>query len=193
MHKFIIPSIVLVVIILLGLGVSFVLINNEKKRATELTQTALPGYGDPLVVDGSSTSDNNVLSQLSPKKDEGPTKQELQSYQQYAASKQLLQGDIKVGQGVATAANMNVAVSYKGYLTTGQLFDQTTDKPFVVKIGERKVIPGFEQGLVGMKVGGKRRLIIPPSLGYGDKVQGPIPASSVLVFDIELLDSRPAQ
>lgn len=188
MRKFIV---FLVLVILIGFGASTVLLNKEKSRSKELTESALPGYGDPLVVTNSGGTNSEVLSQITPKKDEGPTKQELQSYQQYAASKQLFQGDIRVGQGAVVAVGMNVALAYKGYLTTGQLFDQSTDKPFVVKVGDHKVIPGFEQGLVGMKVGGKRRLIIPPALGYGDKVQGPIPANSVLVFDIELLGSQP--
>jgi FKBP-type peptidyl-prolyl cis-trans isomerase len=97
--------------------------------------------------------------------------------------------DTKVGTGVAAKTGDSVVVHYTGLLSDGTKFDSSVDRgtPFPVKIGEGKVIKGWEVGLVGMKVGGKRRLIISPAYGYGSQTVGPIPANSTLVFDIELL------
>jgi FKBP-type peptidyl-prolyl cis-trans isomerase len=95
----------------------------------------------------------------------------------------------KVGTGPAVEYCRAVAVHYTGFLANGAKFDSSRDsgRPFAFTPGFREVVPGFEQGIVGMKVGGTRRIIIPPSLGYGNQAQGPIPANSTLVFDIEVL------
>ncbi len=98
--------------------------------------------------------------------------------------------DLVVGTGATAASGDSVTVHYLGTLTNGQKFDSSYDRgqplgPF--RLGAGQVIPGFEQGIVGMKVGGKRRLTIPPSLGYGNQQVGPIPANSTLVFDVELV------
>lgn len=187
MRKFFIGIVLLVIVGLTGLGISNYLINKENKRASELTKNALPAYGEPLVMDGGGDSNSQVLSQLTPSQELAPTPQELKTYEQYISSKQMLHGDMKAGDGIQAVAGKTVAVNYRGYLTSGLLFDKTVDKPFVLKLGDHKVIPGFEQGILGMKVGGKRRLIIPPALGYGNQPQGSIPANSLLVFDIELI------
>ena len=83
-----------------------------------------------------------------------------------------------------------VTVNYTGWLPNGTQFDSSKSagrKPYFFTPGEGTVIPGWEEGIVGMKVGGLRKLVIPASLGYGDRRNGPIPANSVLVFDVELL------
>lgn len=99
--------------------------------------------------------------------------------------------DLVAGTGEAAADGMKLTVEYTGALTTGQVFDSTRGRePFVFRIGD-KVIKGWNQGLVGMKVGGKRRLTIPPRLGYGSKAAGPIPPNSFLIFEIELLSVAP--
>jgi len=101
-----------------------------------------------------------------------------------------------VGSGKEATQNKKVAVVYKGWLTNGQLFDQSKTnqqgvlEPIVFTLGGGQVIMGWEQGIAGMKVGGKRRLIVPPSAGYGASAQGQIPANSVLVFDVELVDAE---
>jgi FKBP-type peptidyl-prolyl cis-trans isomerase len=80
-------------------------------------------------------------------------------------------------------------VHYTGYLEDGTVFDSSVEQgtPYKVTIGQGFVIQGWEQGLVGMKMGGKRRLVIPPELAYGEKGQGAIPPNTTLIFDIELL------
>lgn len=97
--------------------------------------------------------------------------------------------DIAVGNGLEAASGRKLSVNYRGWLTNGSIFDQNVDstKPFVFTLGAGSVIPGWEQGVNGMKVGGERLIIIPPAAGYGNVPQGSIPASSVLVFYVKLL------
>jgi FKBP-type peptidyl-prolyl cis-trans isomerase FkpA len=94
--------------------------------------------------------------------------------------------DLTVGGGaqVPAAAGTSVTVSYGGYLRNGTLFDAGDLPPFTTGTGA--VIEGFDEGVRGMKVGGRRQLIIPPSLGYGDQRVGSIPPNSILVFVVDL-------
>ena len=100
--------------------------------------------------------------------------------------------DMIVGSGATAETGKNVVVHYTGYLTNGFKIDSSVDRDaaYELPLGAGQVIKGWEQGIVGMKVGGKRKLIIPPALGYGASDYGPIPGNSVLVFDIELLDVK---
>jgi FKBP-type peptidyl-prolyl cis-trans isomerase len=99
--------------------------------------------------------------------------------------------DIKVGKGKEAKTGSTVTVHYTGWLTDGKKFDSSVDRnqPFDVKIGVGYVIKGWDQGIPGMKVGGKRKLTVPAELGYGDYGADPvIPGGATLIFDIELLD-----
>lgn len=98
--------------------------------------------------------------------------------------------DIKVGAGDAAVAGKPVRVHYTGWLTSGKKFDSSVDhgQPFTFKLGAGEVIPGWDEGVKGMKVGGKRQLKIPASLGYGAQgAGGVIPPNATLIFDVELL------
>jgi FKBP-type peptidyl-prolyl cis-trans isomerase FkpA len=97
--------------------------------------------------------------------------------------------DTKVGTGPEAVAGKTVSVHYTGTLTNGQKFDSSLDRgqPFKFKLGAGMVIKGWDQGFAGMKVGGKRKLTIPPDLAYGSRAIGPIPPNSTLLFDVELL------
>jgi FKBP-type peptidyl-prolyl cis-trans isomerase FkpA len=97
--------------------------------------------------------------------------------------------DVKVGAGEAARAGQRVRVHYTGWLPDGKKFDSSKDRdqPFEFPLGGGKVIQGWDLGVAGMKVGGVRKLVIPPMLGYGARAIGPIPANSTLVFDVELL------
>lgn len=127
----------------------------------------------------SSTSDSSNNNSI-------PGPETFGQYDKYKDAQNSLFGDLQVGTGSEVAAGKKVAVYYKGYLTNGQLFDQSIDKTFVFTVGAKQVIPGWEQSIMGMKIGGVRRMIIPPSVGYGAQGQGPIPGNSVLVFDVQL-------
>ena len=98
--------------------------------------------------------------------------------------------DIKLGTGDAAKEGSRVRVHYTGWLTSGKKFDSSVDasKPFDFRIGNGDVIKGWEEGVAGMKVGGKRQLRIPPNLAYGkDGYPGVIPPDATLIFDIQLL------
>lgn len=98
--------------------------------------------------------------------------------------------DTKAGTGAEAQNGKRVTVHYTGTLTNGTKFDSSKDhgQPFTLTLGQGQVIQGWEKGLLGMKVGGQRKLTIPPSMGYGAQAMGPIPANSTLVFEIELLN-----
>ncbi len=96
--------------------------------------------------------------------------------------------DERVGTGPVAQSGDDLSMNYKGTLTNGEVFDQSYGKaPFDFKLGAGRVIPGWDQGIVGMKVGGKRKLVIPPDMGYGASGQGPIPPNATLIFEVELL------
>ena len=100
--------------------------------------------------------------------------------------------DITVGTGTTATSGKMVKVHYTGWLTDGKKFDSSVDRgqPFTFALGGGQVIKGWDEGVAGMKVGGKRQLRIPPDLGYGARGAGGgvIPPNAILIFDVELLD-----
>jgi FKBP-type peptidyl-prolyl cis-trans isomerase len=101
--------------------------------------------------------------------------------------------DLQVGTGSEAKAGKTVDVHYTGWLTNGKKFDSSVDRgePFSFRLGGGQVIRGWDEGVAGMKVGGKRKLTIPPDLGYGARgAGGVIPGNATLVFDVELLAVR---
>ena len=102
--------------------------------------------------------------------------------------------DIEVGTGPSPKKGDTIAVHYTGWLTNGKKFDSSVDRnePLVFPIGVGRVIKGWDQGVITMKVGGKRKLTIPPELAYGNKDvgNGLIPPNSTLIFEVELLEIK---
>jgi peptidylprolyl isomerase len=107
--------------------------------------------------------------------------------------------DIQAGTGAEATAGKTVAVHYTGWLTDGQRFDTSRDpsrpmgrqQPFTFTLGRGEVIPGWDEGVAGMKVGGKRQLVIPPNLAYGERgAGGVIPPNATLVFEVELIEVK---
>jgi FKBP-type peptidyl-prolyl cis-trans isomerase len=94
-----------------------------------------------------------------------------------------------VGTGAEAISGKTITVNYSGTLTDGTKFDSSYDRnePFTFVLGAGEVIQGWAQGFAGMKIGGKRKLTIPPSLGYGSNDMGVIPPNSTLIFEVELL------
>jgi FKBP-type peptidyl-prolyl cis-trans isomerase FkpA len=102
----------------------------------------------------------------------------------------LIYEDVVVGDGAEASAGQFVSVHYTGWLTNGTKFDSSKDRnePFDFPLGGRQVIAGWDEGVQGMKIGGTRKLTIPPTLGYGARgAGGVIPPNATLVFEVELL------
>lgn len=102
--------------------------------------------------------------------------------------------DVQVGTGAVAESGTTASVRYAGYLSNGTRFDDNLaagDALLPVAIGTAttgvRTVPGFEQGITGMRVGGVRKIVIPPALGYGARGSGPIPGNAVIVFDVELV------
>jgi FKBP-type peptidyl-prolyl cis-trans isomerase FkpA len=98
--------------------------------------------------------------------------------------------ELVVGEGAEAAAGQTVSVHYTGWLTDGTKFDSSKDRnePFEFPLGRQHVIAGWDEGVQGMKIGGTRKLTIPPAIGYGARgAGGVIPPNATLVFEVELL------
>jgi FKBP-type peptidyl-prolyl cis-trans isomerase len=136
--------------------------------------------GQPRPTTTSSRSSVAGLCAAIPKAAKGFTNQNVTK---------LMVKDFRVGFGKKAVAGKTLVVHYVGRLANGTQFDTSCDKtPFEFDLGQTTVIQGWDQGIVGMKVGGIRRLIIPAKLGYGsNQVGGMIPPNSTLVFDIQLM------
>lgn len=159
-------------------------------------KTTEPSKSGLTVDDGASNSSNlgsGRTNTTTSSNSSGASAESFASYEQYKDKNEVFFGDIVEGNGAVAQKDAQLAVTYKGYLTNGQMFDQSRTgangqlEPLLFQLGSGQLIPGFEQGVAGMKAGGSRRVIIPPSLGYGANAQNGIPANSVLVFDIQLL------
>ena len=101
--------------------------------------------------------------------------------------------DLRVGTGTEAVKGKTVRVHYTGWLTNGKKFDSSVDRgqPYQLKLGAGEVIKGWDEGIAGMKVGGRRKLEIPPALAYGDRgYPGAIPPKATLIFEVELLGVR---
>ena len=142
---------------------------------------------------GSGQKQNNSSSSSSNSSQNIPGPETFGAFEQYKDSQSVMYQDLQAGTGAEVTADSQVAVLYKGYLTSGALFDQSRAgndgklQPFIFSPAAGQVIAGFAQGVMGTKVGSVRRVIIPPTLGYGAEAQNGIPANSVLVFDIQVI------
>ncbi len=170
---------IIFIAVVLGLGALFIAQQTNQKNPLE---------------------DNSIISSAPPASTPAPTIQITNSPQPIVQNSSqsgtmitMLNGlkiqDIVIGPGQEVKPGDTVTVNYLGTLESGAKFDSSYDRnqPFTTQIGVGAVIKGWDEGIVGMKVGGKRKLIIPAALGYGAQSAGTIPPNSVLVFEVELL------
>jgi FKBP-type peptidyl-prolyl cis-trans isomerase FkpA len=157
---------------------------NGKRLTRAAALEALNAPGDDVVVEYAPTPYGKTKAYLATKVTIGGT---TMSEQQSDNGLQI--EDLQVGTGAEATPGHQVTVHYTGTLTDGQKFDSSVDRgqPFKFMLGGGQVIRGWDEGVAGMRVGGKRRLVIPPQLGYGSRGIGPIPPNSTLVFEVELL------
>lgn len=184
---------------------------NQQKKRTDLQRQPL-AYAEPsptqanapastLGLSTDSSGSASLQSNISDQSDGSsapviPGPESFGQYEKYKTSEQAMYSELEVGTGKTAEAGSKAIVYYKGWLTNGTLFDQSRlDKPggqlqaLSFTIGAHEVITGWEQGVIGMKVGGTRRLIVPPVVGYGEAGKAPIiPPNAVMIFDIQLLD-----
>jgi FKBP-type peptidyl-prolyl cis-trans isomerase FkpA len=148
---------------------------NSKNKPTP-SSTAIPIPSGNLEIDLNNSNGNSQGKEVQPKMAGTVTDLKVE--------------DLVVGTGLEATQGKKVTVNYVGTLTSGQKFDSSYDRntPFSFNLGAGEVIKGWDMGVVGMKVGGKRRLTIPSSLAYGDQgVPNAIPGGATLIFEVELL------
>ena len=153
---------------------------NEESKYLNPAPTPAPGAAQPPGKPGAGFLPASSKPQGKPLLDGKPIPKSVT---------QLIIRDTKVGTGPAAKSGDAIVMNYRGTLTDGTEFDTSYGRgPFNVTLGEGKVIKGWDQGLVGMKPGGKRLLVIPPDLGYGADGQGAtIPPNATLVFEVEMM------
>lgn len=163
-------------------------------NAGQSSVNGLSVTGDSGLGNGLSGNSSQSGQSSDPGQSKVPGPETFGQFDKYKSEKNALFQDLQPGTGEEIKLNKKAAIIYQVYLTNGKLVDQNqVDKdkkvvPFVFTEGAHQVIPGLEQGVGGMKVGGVRRIIIPPSVGYGAQGKDPIPPNAVLIFDTQLLE-----
>ena len=158
-------------------------------------QESTPGGSAPAGAGGSGTSTSTPSTTTTTSSETGmsagaKTEAAAPAAQEVTMPSGLKYQDLVVGTGAEATPGKRVAVHYTGWLTNGTKFDSSVDRgqPYVFPLGGGEVIRGWDEGIVGMKVGGKRKLTIPPDLAYGAAGRQPvIPPNSTLMFDVELV------
>ncbi|HVX47748.1 MAG TPA: FKBP-type peptidyl-prolyl cis-trans isomerase [Candidatus Saccharimonadales bacterium] len=161
---------------------------NVSGQASELGQLGNNSGGQSQGGQGSNNNAGNSNSGINPAS--------FSQYDKYQSSKDALFGDIQKGTGPQLTAGHGASIYYKVWLTNGALVDQSPlsssgqPQPYSFTLGGHQVIPGLEEGVYGMKMGGQRLIIVPPAVGYGSKGQGSVPPGAVMVFQVQLVNVK---
>lgn len=170
-------AIITLVAIVVLVGIIVYTQKNYHPKETPTDVETTQGYEEGLSSNATSTTTNQPSTSMNGK--------------DTTTASGLTMTTVKEGTGVGAVAGDTVTVNYTGMFTDGKVFDTSIGKqPFSFQLGAHMVIAGWDEGVAGMKVGEKRHLVIPASLGYGPKDYGPIPGNSTLVFDVELLSIK---
>jgi len=180
MSKNFIPLAIVIAVVVLGLGGIF-LLSNQKVENSQINLTPTI-YPSPTQIPVTATPTTAIISQQ-------PASNSANMDNIITTEGGLQIQDLTVGMGQEVKSGDTVTVNYLGTLQDGIKFDSSYDRnqPFTTQIGVGQVIKGWDEGIVGMKVGGKRKLTIPPALGYGNQPTGSIPPNSTLIFEVELV------
>ena len=183
MSKNIAPFLIVAVIIIAGITGIFFLSNQKTQEGSNINLTPAVNPTEIPHLPTPTTAIINKEESASPAANMGNI---------MTTSDGLQIQDIVVGTGAEAKSGDTITVNYLGTLTNGAKFDSSYDRnqPFTTQIGVGQVIKGWDEGMVGMKIGGKRKLIIPASLGYGSQDMGTIPPNSTLIFEVELLNVK---
>jgi peptidylprolyl isomerase len=180
MLKNLIPFLIVIAVVALGLGTVFFLSNQKMENSQiNLAPTTYPSL---TPISTTAAPVNAIIT-------EQPATNSANMDNVITTADGLQMQDLIVGTGQEAKNGDTVTVNYLGTLLDGTKFDSSYDRnqPFTTQIGVGQVIKGWDEGIVGMKVGGKRKLTIPASLGYGNQPAGSIPPNSTLIFEVELL------
>ncbi len=184
------PLLIVIVIVAVGIGGIFLLSNQKKPQQNGLnvSQQALP----TLIPTAVPTATSTTSAIISPQPTQGVSSQGANMDNYVTTPDGLKYLDEVVGTGPQVKSGDTVTVNYVGTLENGTQFDSSysRNQPFTTQIGVGQVIKGWDEGIVGMRVGGKRKLIVPPSLGYANQQVGSIPPNSTLIFEVELLSIK---
>lgn len=189
MSKNIVPFAIVLLVLLAGVGGIFFLSNqgssNQNQNPQDLIPTLFPTAATQI--SPTTTSVNPAIISPQPANNQATVGANMDNFTTQPDGLKIL--DEKLGEGNPVKPGDTVTVNYLGTLENGTKFDSSYDRnaPFTTQIGVGQVIKGWDEGIVGMKVGGKRKLIIPAALGYGDRSAGSIPPNATLIFEVELV------
>jgi peptidylprolyl isomerase len=183
MSKNIVPLLIIIVVVLAAVAGIFFLSNQKAQNTNDINLT-------PTIYPTETPQPPTPTTAIINQQETASTGANMGNIITTADGLQIQ--DQVVGTGKEAKSGDTVTVNYLGTLENGTKFDSSYDRstPFTTQIGVGQVIKGWDEGIVGMKVGGKRKLTIPPSLGYGSADMGSIPANSTLIFEVELLDVK---